>query len=223
MDHFFFKTSKKSFLLFLIFFGLHSNLGAQAPEPPIPVEILIGHQDIYYQMVVKRAFDAKRKINFFGLATYTANYEDRVRDNRVITIAQLSYTFAKGFGIMAGTDMNSFAGFSPIVGPQHNFANRKILAVTVLSYFLNEENDLKLFGLYEFKPPINEKWSVYSRFQFVYNRSLKESVHNKSYIYLRAGVKRKALIFGLGANIDWSGPNRAYDDNYGGFVRWEFR
>lgn len=210
--------------LWSVFLGLLPlSLTAQASGPPLPVEIFIGHQNLYYQIVVKKPFDTKNRFNFFGLATYTANYENEVADNRLITIAQLSYHLSKGFGIMAGTDVNSFSGFSPIVGPQHNFANRQILAVTVASFFLNEGNDFKLFGLYEYKPPINKDWSVYTRFQFIYNQGLKESRHNKSYIYLRAGVKRKSIIFGIGSNLDWSGPNRIFQDNYGGFIRWEFR
>ena len=222
--------NKKNFIcrlkiitLLSVLFGLQLPLKAQVPAPPLPIEMLVGHENLYYQIVVKKPFSPNSHFNFFGLATYTANYDDIVADNRLITIAQLSYNIGKGLGIMAGTDINSFSGFSPIVGPLHNFANRQILAVTVASFFLNEENDFKIFGLYEYKPPINEKWSIYTRLQFIYNQSLKQGSHNKSYIYLRAGVKKKSLIFGLGANLDWSGPNKLFQDNYGGFVRWEFR
>lgn len=217
------KITKHGLIFLILLLGLSFSLNAQAPLPPVPVEFMAGHQNMYYQAVIKRPFSPSSKFNFFGLATYTANYEGERERNRMIAITQLSYNLGKGFGLMAGTDINSFSGFSPIVGPQHNFANRKILAVTVASLFLNEDKDIKLFGLYEYKPPINDKWTFYSRFQFIYNHSLREGTHNKSYIYLRAGLKRKALIFGLGANWDWSGPSKFYQDNYGPFVRWEFR
>ncbi|MEX0362778.1 MAG: hypothetical protein AB3N10_17515 [Allomuricauda sp.] len=213
---------KKISITIILTLSISLTAFAQKPTPPIPVEVLLGNENVYFQMVMKRPFSPESKFNFFGLATYTANYENNTEDNRVITIAQVSYNIAKGFGVMAGTDINSFSGFSPIVGPQHNFANKQILAVTVASFFLNEGSDFKIFGLYEYKPPINEMWSIYSRFQFIYNTSLNEGNHNKSYIYLRAGVKRKSLIFGLGANLDWSGPNKEFAENYGGFVRWEF-
>lgn len=213
----------RAIVWFLVFAAAPVVLKAQAPKPPIPIEMLAGSENLYYQVVVKRPFDARRQFNFFGLATYTATYNNEIADNRMITITQLSYHIGKGLGVMAGTDMNSFSGFSPIIGPQHNFANRQILAVTVASFFLNEGSDFKLFGLYEYKPQINEKWSTYTRLQFIYNHGMKEGKHNKSYIYLRAGVKRKSLILGIGANVDWSGPNKSFQENYGGFVRWEFR
>ena len=210
-------------LITLAMVVLTINYGyGQRPAPPIPVEAFFGHEAIYSQLVVKRSFTPSSKFAFFNLSTYTADYDNDMDENTMITINQISYNFGKGFGIMAGADMNSVVGFSPIIGPQHNFASKKILAVTVLSYFLNGDSDLKLFGLYEYKPPINEHWSLYTRVQFIYNQNLSEGTHNKSYLYLRAGVKTKAMIFGLAANLDQSGPKKVFNDNYGAFIRWEF-
>lgn len=198
------------------------ELHAQPPDPPMPVEAFVGHNSLYYQVVTKNDFAPGSRLGYFGLATYTADYQNDVDENSLITIAQINYGLGNGFGVMAGTDINSVSGFSPIVGPQHNYASREWLAVTVLSYFLNGESDLKLFGLYEYKPPINEQWTFYSRLQFIVNQNLSEGSHNKSYLYLRSGLKRDFLIFGLAANLDWSGPGKVFNDNYGPFVRWEF-
>lgn len=209
-------------VIILIIFCLPIKSNAQKLAPPIPMEIFLGNKELYYQVVIKRSFAPQSKFNVFGLATYSANYENKVSENRAIIINQISYDIGKGFSVMSGIDYNSFSGFAPIIGPQHNFANKKILAVSVASFFLNESSDLKLFGLYEFKPQINENIGFYSRLQFIYNQSLKENKHNVSYLYLRAGLKKKSFIIGLAANIDWSGPNKKSFENYGGFVRWEF-
>jgi hypothetical protein len=218
------QSTLETLLLFFLFtFGFQIKTYSQKPSIAIPIEIFGGNKELYYQMVIKRPFIPQSKFNIFGLATYSANYKNDVSENRAIIINQISYDLGKGFGIMSGIDYNSFTGFATIVGPQHNFANKKILAVTVASFFMNYSNDFKLFGLYEFKPKINEQWGVYSRLQFIYNHSLKENNHNVSYIYLRAGLKRKSFIFGLAANVDWSGPNKEFFENYGGFVRWEFQ
>lgn len=199
------------------------SLRAQEPLAPIPVEFFAGHQKLYYQMVMKRPLIPKKRLEIFALATYSATYDRQVDDNRLIAITQLSYQLGKGFGAMVGTDINSFSGFSPVVGPRHSFATKDILAVTVLSYFVNGVSDLKLFGMYEYKPKINERWTFYSRAQFIYNYGIEASEHNVSYIYLRAGLKRNAFIFGLGTNLDWAGPSKAFSQNHGAFVRWEFR
>ena len=207
----------------LALFALLSSVSAQAPEPPIPIELLFGHDNMYFQMVVKKKFAPESKFGFFSVATYTADYQNELRENRLIIPTQFNYSLRKGFGLMAGADINSVVGFAPIVGPQHNYASRKFLAVTVVSFFLNQERDVKLFGLYEYKPPIGGNWSFYSRLQFIYNHSIAENAHNRSYLYLRAGLKRKSLIFGAGANLDQFGPEKIFKDNYGLFFRWEFR
>jgi hypothetical protein len=221
------KEFKVTLCIFLIIFctsfGFQTKIYAQKPTIPIPIEFFVGNKELYYQMVIKRPFTQQSKFNIFGLATYSANYQNDVSENRAIIINQISYDLGKGLGIMSGIDYNSFSGFAAIIGPQHNFANKKMLAVTVASFFLNESKDLKLFGLYEFKPQINEKLGFYSRVQFIYNHTLKENKHNVSYIYLRAGLKRKSIICGLAANVDWSGPNKDFFENYGGFIRWEFQ
>lgn len=200
----------------------HDSLIVKSHDPPIPVEVFFGNNQLYYQTNAKKKFAPNSKFGFFSLATYTADYNNVLSQNRLLIEAQVSYSFKNGFGIMAGTDMNSVTGFSLILGPQHTYASRKMLAVTIASFFLNEKNDFKIFGLYEYKPPIGKKWALYNRLQFIYNHSFNQGIHNRSYLYLRSGVKKKAFVFGLGANLDQFGPDKIFKDNYGVFARWEF-
>lgn len=209
-----------SFVIILSFSTL--QVFAQNPTPSVPIEIMAGNKEVYSQFVLKRFFSPTSKFDFFGLATYKANYKNEVEENRAIIISQFGYNFKKGFGIMAGLDFNSFAGFSPIVGPKHSFASKNFLAVTNLSFFLNDGFDAKLFGLYEYHPPINSNWKFYSRLQFIHNFSINYNEHNISYVYLRGGVQKNQFTFGLGVNFDWSGPDKVFNSNFGPFVRWEF-
>jgi len=207
--------------LIILSFSILKTFG-QNPKPPVPVEIMTGNKEVYSQFVLKKFFSPTSNFDFFGLATYTANYKNDVEENRAIIISQVGYNFKKGFGVMAGLDFNSFAGFSPILGPKHSFANKNFLAVTNLSIFLNDGLDAKLFGLYEYHPTINNDWKFYSRLQFIHNFSINYNEHNISYIYLRAGMQKKQFVFGLGVNLDWAGPNKVFNSNFGPFVRWEF-
>ncbi|MBO0331142.1 hypothetical protein [[Muricauda] lutisoli] len=182
------------------------TIHAQKPEPPIPIEAFFGNEALYFQLVVKKKFTPESRFNFFTVATYTADYENNPDENSIVMPVQLSYDVAGGFGIMAGTDINSISGFSAIVGPQFNYASKEWLIVNVASIFLNEDNDFKLFGLYEYKPAFNETWSLYTRVQYIFNRNLKLGTNNQKYLYLRAGLKKDRFIFGLAANIEQSGP-----------------
>lgn len=201
----------------------HDSVNLQTHDPPIPVESLLGNKGLYYQTNARKAFSPGSRFGFFSLATYTADYNNELSRNRMLIEAQLSYTTKGGFGIMTGTDMNSVSGFSAIIGPQHTFASRQVLAVTIASFFLNAKRDFKLFGLYEYKPSIGRRWALYNRVQFIYNHSMKEGIHNRSYLYLRSGLKKDALVLGLGANFDQFGPRKTFEDNYGIFMRWEFK
>lgn len=217
-------SSSKYFpVLFCILLAIPFMAIAQKPEPPVPVEFFFGNEKLNFQLVLKKKLDGKGRFNFFTVASYTSSYEHPEEDFRIVMPVQLSYELGKGFGIMAGTDINSYTGLSPVVGPQFNYASPTFLAVTVASVFLNEDRDFKIFGLYEYKPPINDNWSIYTRLQFIYNHSWELGSHNRSYLYLRGGLKKGPLIFGAGANLDQFGPDKYFEENYGVFIRWEFK
>ncbi|WP_111669854.1 hypothetical protein [Algoriphagus litoralis] len=214
-------------LLFLFYFtmAMGTTYAQSKPgSPPIPLELFLGHEQLNFQLIVKKKFAPESKLDLLVISVFSENWDKNdAIGNSVVIPFQFNYNIGKkGFAIAAGGEGNSVVGFSPLVGVEHSFASRKVLAITVLNYLINETQDLKLFGLYEYKPPINETWSFYSRVQFVYNYGFAENSHNRSFLYLRAGVKKGPLGFGLGANWDQYGPNRIAKDNFGVFTRWEF-
>lgn len=207
----------------ILFISILPSIYGQKVQPPVPLELFIGNDDLYYQVVLKKKFTSNSRFNFFSVATFTADYKNELGDNRMVIPAQVSCSFNNGLGIMAGTDMNSFSGFSFILGPQYNYISRKFLAVSVVSFFLNDEKDVKLFGLYEYKPTLTEKLTLYSRLQYIYNYNMKKKQHNRSYLYLRLGLKKNQMVVGIGANLDQFGSNQVFKDNYGLFFRWELQ
>lgn len=206
-----------------IFSQVIPNTAIKHNDPPMPIEGFFFNGGMNYQATAKKAFDLNGRFNFFSLATYSTDYTNKQSNNRLLIETQFSYTLKHGFGLMIGTDINQASGFSTIIGPQHTIASKQIVAVTIVSFFLNPSNDFKLFGLYEYKPPINSQWSMYNRIQFVYNQSLKDGLHNRSYLNFRTGFKRKAFGFGLGLNLDQFGPTKQFHQNFGVFTRWEFK
>ena len=195
---------------------------AQTHQAPIPVEMFFGDNSLNFEMVVSKKFSPTSKFGFFSVATYTADYNNKNEYSINIPV-HLNYTFGKGFGVMGGTEIGNHSGFAPIVGPQHKYISKKFLAITIASYSLNKDKNMELFGLYEYKPELNENWQFYSRLQFIYKYGFTADIHKKSFLHLRAGLKRNSFVFGLGANLDQSGPNKDFTDNYGVFLRYELR
>jgi len=211
-------------LLLIAFFYTPIFVHAQAPTPPIPLELMFGNDRLDFQMVVKRNFTPQSKFSILAIAVFSENYgkEKKLGDSVVIPF-QVNYALGKsGLSLAVGGEANSVAGFGTTVGLSHSKATKEILAITVLSYQLSSDQNLKIFGIYEYKPALNEKWSIYSRLQLTYNQGMAEGFHNRSFLYLRAGLKKGPLGFGLGANFDAYGPNKVARENYGVFTRWEF-
>ena len=211
--------------LFLFFLFLNPKITqAQAPIPPLPMELMFGHERLDYQLVMKRNFTPQSKFSVLAIAVFSENYaKGKKLGDSVVIPFQVNYALGKsGFLLAAGGEANSSAGFGTTLGLTHSKATKEILAISVLSYQLSSAQNVKFFGLYEYKPALTEKWSVYSRLQLTYNQGMAEGFHNRSFLYLRAGLKKGPLGFGLGANFDAYGPSKVARENYGVFTRWEF-
>ena len=226
-----FKTMNCKFLscslagLFLVaFFSSSTIVQAQAPVPPIPMELMFGNDRLDFQLVVKRNFTQQSKFSVLAIAAFSENYgkEKQLGDALVIPF-QLNYALGKsGLSLVAAGEANSVAGFGTALGLSHSKASKEILAISVLSYQLSSAQNIKFFGLYEYKPALTEKLSIYSRLQVTYNQGMAEGFHNRSFLYLRAGLKKGPFGFGVGANFDAYGPSKVARENYGIFTRWEF-
>jgi hypothetical protein len=213
------------FILFLlVFFSAHYQAIAQAtaPKVPTPVELMAGNNRLFFQMVVKRKFSPDSKFGFLNVSSFSTSYDNEREELDLVAPVLINYTLYKGFGLVAGTTINNRVGFSPLVGAQHSFTNQKWVAVTIASLFLNSSRNVELFGIYEFKPQLTPKTNLYTRVQFMYIHNTAQNFHARSFLQLRAGVKKDALSFGLGANLDQYGPEKDFKPNYGLFVGWAF-
>ena len=209
--------------IILFFFSIAPTL-AQAPNPPTPMEFMFGHDRLDFQLVFKRNFAPQSKFSVLAIAVFSENYAKgkRLGDSVVIPF-QVNYALGNsGLSLAAGAEANSVAGFGTTLGLTHSKATKEILAISVLSYQLSSAQNVKFFGLYEYKPALTEKLSIYSRLQLTYNQGMAEGFHNRSFLYLRAGLKKGPFGFGLGANFDAYGPSKVARENYGVFTRWEF-
>jgi hypothetical protein len=220
-----FVDSKSLILSMFFFIGMLSFSLAQAPQPkvPTPVEFMAGNNRLFFQMVVKKKFTPESKFGFLSVSTFAASYDNEMDDLDMVVPVILNYNIYKNFSLVGGSTINNKVGFSPLVGAQHSFTNKEWVSVTIASFFLNSSKNVELFGIYEYKPQISPKSSLYTRLQFLYVHSTQQNHHARSFLQLRSGLKMNALSFGLGANLDQYGPEKTFKPNYGIFVGWAFQ
>lgn len=196
---------------------------AQKPIVPTPVEFMVGHDRLFFQMVVKKKFTQESKLGFLSVTSFSTDYSNELSDLDLVMPVLLTYNVYKSFGLVAGTTINNKVGFAPLAGIEHSFANREWVAVTIASLFLNSSRNVELFGIYEYKPRLSDNFNLYSRLQYLYIHGVSANQHARSFLQLRAGLKKNALNFGLGANLDQYGPEKEFKPNYGIFVGWAFQ
>ncbi|MCL6259981.1 hypothetical protein M3O96_12835 [Aquiflexum sp. TKW24L] len=212
-------------LLVFLLSGILQSVSAQEflPKVPTPVEFMVGNNRMFFQMVVKKKFSPESKFGFLSVSSLSASYDNNKEDLDLAMPVLINYNIYKGFGLVGGTSINNAVGFAPLLGAQHSFANKEWVAVTVASAFLHSKRNVELFGIYEYKPSLSPKTSLYTRVQFLYIHSTRDNLHARSFLQLRAGLKMNALNFGLGANLDQYGPEKRFKPNYGVFVGWAFQ
>ena len=111
-------------LLFFLFISF--SLKAQAPIPPLPMELMFGHDRMDYQLVMKRNFTPTSKFSVLAIAVFSENYgKGKKLGDSVVIPFQVNYALGKsGFSLAAGGEANSVAGFGTTVGLTHNKATK---------------------------------------------------------------------------------------------------
>ena len=205
-----------SFILVLFIFS-KITLAQEKHAAPIPVELMVGNERVFFQMVLQKDFKAGGKLGYFNISNFQAAYNNSAENNEFISQNLLTYSLGKGFALSGGLVMNSVAGFRQILGVQYVYASPKWLIVSVPDVDLQDNHNLEIMNLVEFRPKINDKWSLYTRAQGLYVYDPKAKHHARSFFLARIGLQKSAYRFGVGMNQDWYGPDKFNKPNYGVF------
>ncbi|SDG25724.1 hypothetical protein [Epilithonimonas hungarica] len=211
--------------LALAFFSLTSVVQAQtiaedqAPQqsPPINMEVMAGSRGVYYQVMVNKKFRSIPKLGFFSVTNGNAPWEKEMTPD-IMTQSHLTYTLFKGLDITGGLQYTPVYGFRPVAGLIYSYATPELLIVANPKIDLASDWASENMALVEYRPRINENWSWYGRVQGLYGFVPRSGDHNRSYIYLRAGVGYKEFSFGVGSNFEWYGPMKHNENSVGLFA-----
>lgn len=218
------KKFKSYFLVFIFAWAFIPIVSAQetantptVKNPPVNVEGLFGNRGMTYQLIINKKFQSIPKLGVFSVTNLVAEWESTPMTD-VMTQSSLTYTLLTGLDLAAGFHYTPVTGIRPSAGLMYTYATPELLIVANPRIDLRDDAATELMVLAEYKPALNDRWSLYTRLQGLYGLMVDNSDHARSYIMLRAGMTYREFTFGLGANFDWYGPDKHHEKNIGAFV-----
>jgi hypothetical protein len=205
-------------LLFLVAcsFYLSSVLGQKAP---LPVEVMAGNNRANLLIIINRPIDAAGKFNFFNVTVGAADYQNTPAETEMVINNSITYGLGKGFSAASGLQWHYKLGFVPTVGFQFLKASPDYLIVIFPTYNFKPGPALETVALAEYKPKLSDKIRLYTRLQGLIVHDIKNDVHARSGISLRAGLTFDKFTIGLGSNFDAYGPKKFEKSNHGFFLQ----
>ncbi|MCW2259518.1 MULTISPECIES: hypothetical protein [Sphingobacterium] len=186
-------------------------------NPPINTEILGSNRGLALQMIIDKKFKTIPKLGFFSVTSLVGEWDSN-QINDYMTQASLTYDIAKGFKLAGGLHVTPVKGMRPIAGIIYTVANPTWLFVANSRIDYSKDTNVEGMFLVEYKPQINDNWRLYSRIQALYEYSTVINLQTRSYLMARAGLSYREITFGVGANIDYYGPEKHNENSIGGFL-----
>jgi hypothetical protein len=183
------------------------------------VEEMIGDKRQFLQLMVNKVFEEKKKNGLLSISSYAADYKDNLGNNEFQNTTLLYHHLLKGISINSGASFTSEEGLKNFVGLQYIYQSKTLSLIYMPSYYFINSHKISNFALIDYKPAINENWSVYSSLQLHYKHDLENENHFRSYIYSRLGLTYKYFSFGLAHNFDRYGADKNTKNNYGIFLK----
>ncbi|MDV7696000.1 hypothetical protein N6B72_03610 [Chryseobacterium soli] len=211
------------FLFLLTSFIANAQENVTHNEAPSPVELNIGNNRFGLQFLMNKHFTPESKFSFLSVTSFESTYNNDINNLDFINNSQVSYEIYKGFGVATGISVNRVSGLTPIVGLEYVFVNKEILLVLTPTYHLSKNKNIEGLALIEYKPKLTEKINLYTRFQTLYNYNSENNQHERSYMQFRLGVGISNYQFGLTTNLDYYGAAKILKENYGVFLRFNFK
>lgn len=186
-----------------------------ASAQPIPIEIMAGNRNAWYQHVLSRPFSQQSHWGYFHTSSLHAFYDHT--PDELMSQSYLTYSVTPWMKGAVGSFYATAPGFKPSAALQ--FAKRGnhyfLLAVPRIDLITSPSYDMMV--MFEYTPHITPGLSFYSRTQIMENYT--GTTHNRSYQNIRLGLSVKGIQTGVAANFDAYGPNKNYYSNIGLFIK----
>lgn len=189
---------------------------------PVTLEFLAGNDRLFSQLILNKNISNNNKFRLLSVSSFAAGYENSL-SSEYFSLTTLNYVITKGISLNAGVTFNTAEGLKPLVGMQYTHASKDFLVVYLPAYYFLPSRKIFNLLLLEYHPEISKHWSAYSRLQANYQYDFDRDSHFRSYLYVRLGATYNNTTFGAGGNMDQYGEERIFRENYGAFIKLNFK
>ena len=211
------KTAILAISLLFASLSIKSQEELTIKNPPIFIEAFTGNRGFGYQMLINKKIQSVPKFGFFSFTSLQSEWGESLMNDYIVQ-GNLTYNIIKGIDLSSGFNWNPIDGIRPSAGVLLSYGNPNLLSIVNPRIDLTKNPNFDVFGMVEYKPNINERIELYTRLQGLYSRNLGHDIHARSYIMLRAGLTFKDITLGVASNLDWYGPLKQNESNFGGFI-----
>jgi hypothetical protein len=198
-----------------------------AKAQTIPLEIMAGNTNTFYQHSAGKNFPESERFGWMNIASVLIRYDKGGNDagkplpDEIMNQTYIVYRPWKKLALLGGGFYTDVTKFRLSAALQWVYKNTSLAVVLAPRVDVQKNGAYEMFGMVEFKPGMRAKdWSWYSRFQFMTNHGPKG--HNRSYEQFRLGAGYKTTHFGLALTLDQYGPDVESLANSGVFIRRVF-
>lgn len=204
-------------ILMLLFFTL--KMEAQ----PTLLEIKAGNEYVAYQHTIAQVFEKDSKFGLVHLGSmivrHTRAEENQDLPNEIMNQAYFSTKISKSLTLLTGIHYTNFTGIRGTAAIQFSYHKAPWHLILIPRLDVQHHGAYELFSLFEFRPKLGERFSLYTRIQTLTSHGTKG--HNRSYQQFRVGLARKSTQVGLALNLDEYGSKQKVNVNFGLFYRKE--
>ena len=195
-----------------------TGLVKNSKSSSIPIETMFGNRRINYLSILNIPVESSRKFSYFSIISVASPYDQTYAPNELIISNALTFKLIDKLFATGGLQYHFLNGIVPISGFQFLSKNAKWLYVLNSSIAFARDIRLQNVGIVEFKPRLSDLLKLYTRLQGIYNLKLKNRLHERSLVYLRTGLTIQKTSLGVGYNLDFYGPNKTIQENFGIFI-----
>ncbi len=189
----------------------------QRPQPPVSVELMFGDKKSAVLMGMNKQIVGPLRYN--SITSASSYYSLNTGKPDLVMINSFLYQMHPNIAAGAGLQYHFLKGLVPSVSLNFGYAD-PVWLISVMPFInMRPETNSENVAIVEFKPQLTDKLKLYSHALALYNHNITLSEHDRSFYYFRLGLTMGQFTVGAAANIDYYGPQKFNENNYGGFVK----